>query len=113
MSITQCRLFSIAQWLRMTGPSWSASQRERGDVEAGLAFDPVGDLACALDHDDALQPRPLVALLEPPDVVDRGGGPGLDAAVITLGGAFSTTPCRISLNDSRRPSSSSAVDFLV
>ena len=25
MSITQWRLFSIAQWLRMTGPSWHAS----------------------------------------------------------------------------------------
>ena len=59
---------------------------QRGDVEAGLALDLVGDFARALDHDDALQPWPVVALLQPIHVVDRRVGAGFDAAVVAIDG---------------------------
>ena len=84
MSITQCRLFSTAQWLRMTGPSWLASHTRGGDVEARLPLDLVADFARALDHDDAFQSRPIVAFLQPSDIMDRGVGSGFDAAVIAV-----------------------------
>ena len=84
MSMTQCRLFSIAQWLRTTGPRSCRQQHQRCDIKACLLLDFSADLAAALDHDDGFQARPVVAFLEPLDVVDDGGGSGLDAAVIAI-----------------------------
>ena len=55
-------------------------QDQRGDVEARLALDLVADFTLALDHDDAFQSRPIVPLLQPADIVDRGIGSGFDAA---------------------------------
>ena len=66
---------------------------QRSDVEAGLLLDLVGDFARALDHDDALQSGPIVALLEPVDVMDRGVGSGLDAAVIAIDGLMAADLC--------------------
>jgi hypothetical protein len=45
---------------------------------------PATDFAAALDHYDAFR-RPVEAFLQPRDVVDDGGGSGLDAAVIPIG----------------------------
>ena len=59
-------------------------QHQRGDVEACLPLDLSADLARAFDHDDGLQARPVVAFLQPGDIVDDGGGPGFDAAVIAI-----------------------------
>ena len=67
-------------------------QDERGDVEAGLVLDLVVGRSCAwgsanaVDHDDCLEAGPVVALLQPADVVEDGGGPGLDAAVVGIDG---------------------------
>jgi hypothetical protein len=36
-----------------------------------LLRDPAIDLALALDHDGALQPRPVMAFLQPLYIVDR------------------------------------------
>lgn len=56
-----------------------------GNVEARLALDfGVGtdaDLAHALDHDDALEPQPVVALPQARDVVDHRGDPGFHPPV--------------------------------
>ena len=38
----------------------------------------------ALDHEDALQSRPIVALLEPACVMDGGSAAGLDTTVIAI-----------------------------
>src|SRR3954447_18723372 len=61
-------------------------QAQRSDEEPRLPFDRAADLADAVDDDDAVQAGPVVALLQPGDVVDDGGGPGLDAAVIAVDG---------------------------
>src|SRR3954464_4256610 len=61
-------------------------QAQRSDEEPRLPFDRATDLADAVDDDDAVQAGPVVALLQPGDVVDDGGGPGLDAAVIAVDG---------------------------
>src|SRR4051794_30730264 len=61
-------------------------QAQRSDEEPRFPFDRAADLAEAVDDDDALQAGPVGALLQPGDVVDDGGGPGLDAAVIAVDG---------------------------
>src|ERR1700679_979130 len=72
------------------GSDPAGDESQRGNVEPCLAFDLVGgrrwpgDLADALDHDDALQGGPLMALLKPGDVVDDGYVSGLDAPVIAV-----------------------------
>ena len=54
------------------------------------------DLATAVDDDDGREARPFVALLKPFDVVDDGGGPGLDAAVIAVDRLIKTSlPLRL------------------
>ena len=68
------------------GSELACQPRQRGDVEARLPLDFVGDFARAIDHDNALQSRPIVALLEPRHIMDRGVGSGLDAAVIAVDG---------------------------
>jgi len=40
----------------------------------------------ALDHDDRLQARPLMVVLQPADVVENRDRPGLDAAVVAVDG---------------------------
>src|SRR3954451_18869312 len=61
-------------------------QAQRSDEEPRLPFDRATDLADAVDDDDAVQAGPVVALLQPGDIVQDGGGPGLDAAVIAVDG---------------------------
>ena len=61
-------------------------QGQRGDVEARLGLRLAIGFAFALDHDDRLQARPLVAVLQPADVVEDGDRPGLDAAVVAVDG---------------------------
>ena len=46
-------------------------QDQRGNVEARLLREPATDLTLALDHDDALQPGPVIAPLQPLYIVDR------------------------------------------
>jgi hypothetical protein len=43
------------------------------DVEAGFGLDFGADLSAAFDDDDGLEPWPVVAFLEPVDIVDDGG----------------------------------------
>ena len=59
-------------------------QNQRGNIEARLPRDFSLDFALALDHDDAFQPRPIVAFLQPRDIVDHGAGSGFDAPVIAI-----------------------------
>ena len=49
-----------------------------------------GGKAKALDDDDAGQVGPLVALLQPGDIVDDGDVSGLDASVIAIDGLMAT-----------------------
>src|SRR6185437_4726644 len=44
------------------------------------------DLAAAVDHDDSLEPRPVVTVPEPSDIVDYGRGPRFDTAVVAVDG---------------------------
>ena len=60
--------------------------RQRGDVEARLVGDLAVDFAPAFDHDNGVQARPLVARLQPVDVVDHRVVSGLDTAVIGVDG---------------------------
>jgi hypothetical protein len=71
-------------------PERMRQQYQRGDVEARLLLDLAVDFARALDHDDALQARPIVALLQPCDIVDCGVGSGFDTAMITVYGLMPT-----------------------
>lgn len=61
-------------------------QGQGGDEEPGLPLDGAARLAVAVDDDDAVQARPGVTPSEPCDIVDDGGGPGLDAAVMAIDG---------------------------
>ena len=61
-------------------------QAQRRDEEPRLPFNRATDLADAVDDDDAVQAGPVVALLQPGDIVQDGGIPGLDAAVIAVDG---------------------------
>ena len=72
MSITQCKLFSMAQWLRTAGGDLLRRAFELGDVEAGFRLDFASSFARALNHYDGAQPRPIVALLKPGDIVEDG-----------------------------------------
>ena len=49
------------------------------------------DFAPAVDHDNGVQARPLVARLQPVDIVDDRVVPGLDAAVIAIDGLVVVT----------------------
>src|SRR6266536_1564392 len=92
MSMTQCRLFSTRPMPADNRSQEVGQQDQRGDVEACLALDLVGprawpgDLTDAFDDEDGFQARPVVAFLQPVDVVDDGDGSGLDAAVIAIDG---------------------------
>ena len=88
--MTQCRLFSTAQWLRDDGAEVRRPEPQGCDVEAGFLFDFAIDFATAFDHDDAIQSRPVVALLEPGDIVNHGCRSGLDASVIAVDRLVST-----------------------
>src|SRR5215207_1445590 len=69
--------------MRHSSSGWQAQRR---DEEPRLPADRAADLADAVDDDDAVQAGPVVALLQPGDIVQDGGGPGLDAAVIAVDG---------------------------
>ncbi len=84
MSMTQCRLFSMAQWLRMTA-HLAGQPRQRGDVEAGFAARFCRRISRVLSTMTTLRKSgPIVAFLQPGDIVDDGIGSGLDAAVIAI-----------------------------
>ena len=68
-------------------------QGQRGDVEARLGLCLAIGFAFALDHDDRLQAGPLVAVLQPADVVENSDRPGLDAAVVAVDGRVLTDRC--------------------
>lgn len=60
--------------------------RQRDHVEARLVGDLAVDFAPAFDHDDGLQARPLMARLQPVDIVDYRVVSGLDTSVIAIDG---------------------------
>jgi hypothetical protein len=53
----------------------------------------MADFARALDHDDAFQSGPIVAFLQPSNIVDCRVGSGFDAAVIAVDRLVSTDGC--------------------
>jgi len=57
---------------------------QRGDIKACFLRGFSINLAAAFDHDDAVQAGPGVACLQPSDIMDDGGGSGLDAAMIAI-----------------------------
>jgi hypothetical protein len=57
-------------------------KHQRGDVEARLVRDLAVDFALAFDHHDGLEARPLVARLQPADIVDHRVVSRLDTAVV-------------------------------
>ena len=61
-------------------------QIERGDVEARISLALAVELAQAVQDDDAGEARPGVALAQPVNVVDHGGGARLEAAVLAVDG---------------------------
>ena len=61
-------------------------QTQRSDVDARLGRDRAIDLPRTFNDDNAVQPRPFVALTQPFDVLDDGRGAGFDAAVIAVDG---------------------------
>src|SRR5260370_35578147 len=73
-------------------PQKACQQHQRSDVEACLPLDLIADLSGAFDDDDGLQAGPLVAFLQPVDVMDDGGGSGRDAPVIAIDGLDPADP---------------------
>ncbi len=67
-------------------PKLFCGVRQRGDVKARLRLDFVSGFARAFDHDDALQPRPIMTFLQPANVMRDGIVPGFDAPVIAIHG---------------------------
>src|SRR5271165_6195715 len=65
-------------------PEESRHHDHRGDIKPCLLLGFSADLAAAFDHHDSVQTRPVVALLQPFDVGDDGGGSGLDAAMVAI-----------------------------
>ena len=65
-------------------PQDGRQKHQRCDVKACLVLDFSGDVSRALDHDHCVQAGPVVTFLQPDDIMDDGGGPGLDAAVIAI-----------------------------
>src|SRR5205085_2199529 len=63
-------------------PQLVCHPHQRGDVEARLPLDLVADFARALDHDDAFQSGPIMAFLQPSDIMEGSVGSGFDAAVV-------------------------------
>src|SRR3954454_4977904 len=68
-------------------------QAQRSDEEPRLPFDSAADLADAVDDDDAVQAGPVVALLQPGDIVPDGDRPRLYAAVIAVNGFVPAAGC--------------------
>jgi hypothetical protein len=66
-------------------PERGRQQRQRRNVETRFPLDPAPGFAHALDHDDALQSWPNMALSRLSDIVDRDAGARLDAAAIAIG----------------------------
>lgn len=55
-----------------------------GLIKACLALDLVANLSAALDNDNTVEAGPGMAFLKPGDIMDHGGGPCLDAAMIAM-----------------------------
>ncbi len=58
----------------MVSDEWSdqaGDESQRGNVETRLALDLAASLTGTLDHDNAVEARPLMGLLKPVDIVDR------------------------------------------
>lgn len=65
-------------------PDRHGGRRQRGYVEARFSLVLTVELAGAFDHDDPCEARPIMALLQPSDIVDRRVSARLDAAVIAV-----------------------------
>src|SRR5205807_10008679 len=65
-------------------PQLVCHPHQRGDVEARLSLDLVADFARALNHDDAFQSGPIMAFLQPSDIMEGSVGSGFDAAVVAI-----------------------------
>ena len=77
----------------MAADNWAQLVRQpyqRRDVEACLLLHLVGlrrrsgDFALTLDHDDALQFRPIMAFLQPRHIMEHGVDSGFYAAMIAV-----------------------------
>lgn len=84
MSITQWMLFSIAQWLRITGPRRAATITSDVEIKPGFLLDFSPYFPRALDHRDGLQARPVMLLLQPFDIVDDGGFARLNPTLVAV-----------------------------
>ena len=65
-------------------PQKSRQHHQRRDVVACFPLDFSADFTTALNDSHSFETRPLMALLEPVDVVDDGRGSGLDAAMVAV-----------------------------
>jgi hypothetical protein len=71
----------------------ACSQRQGGDIESGLLLDLVPNFTCALDHDDAFQSWPIVAFLQPGDILNNCIDSGFDTAMIAIDGLVAGDLC--------------------
>ena len=71
-------------------PELAREPDQGGQVEAGLLLDFSIDFTPALDHENTLQSGPIMALLQPADIVDRRIGSHFNAAVIAVDGLVAT-----------------------
>ena len=59
---------------------------QRGEIEARFALDLVDEFAGALDHDDRFETGPIMAFLQPIDIMEDRVRPGFDTAVVAIDG---------------------------
>src|ERR1700730_2097555 len=85
ISITQGKPFAAAQRSRTSGPSAAVSNAAGVMQKTRFPLDPAAGFAHALDHGDASQSWPIMALPRSGDIVGHGGSPRLDAAAIAIG----------------------------
>ena len=57
---------------------------QRGEIEARFALDLVDEFAGALDHDDRFETGPIMAFLQPIDIMEDRVRPGFDTAVVAI-----------------------------
>ena len=75
------------------GAEQGGNHDQRCEIKPCLMLGFSVRLTAAFDHDDRLQPRPIVAFLEPLDVIDHGCDAGLDTAVIAIHGGVARDLC--------------------
>jgi hypothetical protein len=74
-------------------PEKVRQQDQRGDIKPCLLFGFSSDLTCAFNHHDGFQTGPFMAFSQPLDIVDDGGGSGLDPPVIGIDRGRPTDLC--------------------